>query len=147
MRRFKTILLATTLVTPLVAVPALAQEAGASDDDGEIVVTARRQSESLQDVPASVSVLTAATIERTGANSADDFAQLTPGVTIVTGTAEAGETSSPGRASVGVIRGMGPPARVAEGLSHPWGRRGRAPCRDDDHVRGDTPLRLLTNSD
>ena len=92
MRRFKTILLATTLVTPFAAAPALAQEAGASEEEGEIVVTARRQSESLQDVPASVSVLTATTIERTGANSADDFAQLTPGVTIVTGTAEAGDT-------------------------------------------------------
>ena len=92
MRRFKTILLATTLVTPFATAPALAQDAGAAEDEGEIVVTARRTSESLQDVPASVSVLTAATIERTGATSADDFAQLTPGVTIVTGTAEAGDT-------------------------------------------------------
>ena len=60
-------------------------------DDG-IIVTARRQNERLQDVPASVSVLTAVALERTGATKAQDFVQLTPGVTIVTGTAEAGDT-------------------------------------------------------
>ncbi|MDP3676843.1 MAG: TonB-dependent receptor [Novosphingobium sp.] len=69
-----------------------AAEATASEDDSAIIVTARRQQERLQDVPASVAVLTATTLERTGANSAADFAQLTPGVTIVTGTAEAGDT-------------------------------------------------------
>jgi len=77
------------------AAPALAQDAqpGASDDEGgEIIVTARRQNERLQDVPASVAVITAAALEATGANKAEDFAQLTPGVTIVTGTAEAGDT-------------------------------------------------------
>lgn len=58
----------------------------------EVVVTARRQSESLQDVPASVSVITAGSLERSGATVAEDFIQLTPGVTIVTGTAEAGDT-------------------------------------------------------
>lgn len=92
MRPFKTVLLATTICAPFVAAPALAQEQAGADSGEEIVVTARRQSEPLQDVPASVSVLTAAAIERTGATSADDFAQLTPGVTIVTGTAEAGDT-------------------------------------------------------
>jgi iron complex outermembrane recepter protein len=81
---------------PLIATPAHAQTAndqGASEtDEGAIIVTARRQNERLQDVPASVSVLTAATLERTGAAKAEDFVQLTPGVTIVTGTAEAGDT-------------------------------------------------------
>ena len=76
------------------AQPAFAQsaESAATEDDGAIIVTARRQEERLQDVPASVAVLTATTLERTGANNAADFAQLTPGVTIVTGTAEAGDT-------------------------------------------------------
>ena len=58
----------------------------------EIVVTARRQSESLRDVPASVSVLTSDALEKTGAQLAEDFVQLTPGVTIVTGTAEVGDS-------------------------------------------------------
>ena len=60
--------------------------------NGAIIVTARRQNERLQDVPASVTVLTASALEKTGATTADDFVQLTPGVTIVTGTAEAGDT-------------------------------------------------------
>ena len=92
MRTFKSALLAATICTPFAAAPALAQDRPGIEEPDEIVVTARRQSETLQDVPASVSVLTATTIERTGATSADDFAQLTPGVTIVTGTAEAGDT-------------------------------------------------------
>ncbi len=64
----------------------------AENDEEAIIVTARRQSERLVDVPASVSVLTADTLATTGANNAQGFAQLTAGVTIVTGTAEAGDT-------------------------------------------------------
>jgi iron complex outermembrane recepter protein len=76
-----------------VSAPALAQATAAADaDDGEILVTARRNTERLIDVPASVSVLTAETLARTGVVRAQDFLQLTPGVTIVTGTAEAGDT-------------------------------------------------------
>ncbi|MCB2046875.1 MAG: TonB-dependent receptor [Novosphingobium sp.] len=68
-----------------------AAEAELSDGDA-IIVTARRQSERLQDVPASVAVITADALSKTGAESAEDFVALTPGVTIVTGTAEAGDT-------------------------------------------------------
>lgn len=79
-----------------IAVPAFAQDAAQAvepESEGDaIIVTARRQNERLQDVPASIAVLTAAALQNTGANKADDFAQLTPGVTIVTGTAEAGDT-------------------------------------------------------
>ncbi len=96
MRAFKTLLLATIAASPFATTSAFAQEgpqtAQGPADENTIIVTARRQSERLQDVPASVSVLTASTLEKTGADSADDFAQLTPGVTIVTGTAEAGDT-------------------------------------------------------
>ncbi|MFN7174231.1 MAG: TonB-dependent receptor plug domain-containing protein, partial [Thermaurantiacus tibetensis] len=67
--------------------------AGAAEGAGEeIIVTARRRDERLADVPASVTVLTADTIRTTGIQTADAFVQLTPGVTIVTGTAEAGDT-------------------------------------------------------
>ena len=61
-------------------------------DNGDIIVTARRQSERLIDVPASISVLTSDTLARTGVTRAEGFVQLIPGVTIVTGTAEAGDT-------------------------------------------------------
>ena len=78
----------------MAATPALAQEtaAEAEADNSSIIVTARRQNERLVEVPASVSVLTADTLAKTGVQNAQDFTQLTPGVTIVTGTAEAGDT-------------------------------------------------------
>ena len=73
--------------------PTLAQTAAAAvADEGEILVTARRDSERLVDVPATVNVLTSETLARTGVIRAQDFLQLTPGVTIVTGSAEAGDT-------------------------------------------------------
>ncbi|WP_234036247.1 TonB-dependent receptor [Porphyrobacter sp. YT40] len=77
--------------------PAAAQQTTAEDPAAEeegqgIIVTARRQSESLADVPAAVTVFGAETLAKTGVQRADDFIQLTPGVTIVTGTAEAGDT-------------------------------------------------------
>jgi iron complex outermembrane recepter protein len=75
--------------------PAAAQEtAGAAEeeDSGEIVVTARRVNEALSDVPASITAFDAEAITRTGVQNASDFAQLTPGVTIVSSTAEAGDT-------------------------------------------------------
>ena len=81
----------------LTSAPALAQstsdDPSVVDDMGDaIIVTARRQNERLQDVPASVAVITADALEKTGADNAEDFVALTPGVTIVTGTAEAGDT-------------------------------------------------------
>ena len=76
--------------------PAIAQDAPAADqaaeEDNAIVVTARRQSESVADVPAAITVFGAEALAKTGVQRADDFIQLTPGVTIVTGTAEAGDT-------------------------------------------------------
>jgi iron complex outermembrane receptor protein len=77
----------------MMATPTFAQDAAEGAEEGEeIIVTARRQDERLQDVPASVTVLTADALSKTGADKAQDFVQLTPGVTIVTGTAEAGDT-------------------------------------------------------
>ncbi|MEO5611303.1 MAG: TonB-dependent receptor [Sphingomicrobium sp.] len=73
--------------------PQPAAEPAVADSDPEaIIVTARRRSELLNDVPASVTVLTADTIEKANVQTAEDFAKLTAGVTIVTGTAEAGDT-------------------------------------------------------
>jgi iron complex outermembrane receptor protein len=77
----------------IVTSPALAQQPGAFEaDEGEILVTARRASERLIDVPATVSVISAETLKATGTFRAQELLQLTPGVTIVSGTAEAGDT-------------------------------------------------------
>lgn len=97
MSRFHSILLSSACGFAIAASPAVAQDAsssaaGANSDADTIIVTARRQNERLQDVPASVAVITADALQRTGAVKAEDFVKLTPGVTIVTGTAEAGDT-------------------------------------------------------
>ncbi|MBT8099298.1 MAG: TonB-dependent receptor, partial [Gammaproteobacteria bacterium] len=57
----------------------------------EVVVTARRRSESLQDVPGTVTALTGDVLEGAGVQRAADFIELTPGVTIVD-AAEVGDT-------------------------------------------------------
>lgn len=50
---------------------------------GEIIVTVRQREETIQDVPGSVAVLSAAAIEASGVERARDFIALTPGVSIV----------------------------------------------------------------
>jgi iron complex outermembrane recepter protein len=92
MRITKSALLASIAVSAMLPTTAFAQDAEDGAEGEEIIVTARRQNERLVDVPASVSVLDADSLAKTGADNAQGFAQLTPGVTIVTGTAEAGDT-------------------------------------------------------
>ncbi|GMN04267.1 TonB-dependent receptor [Erythrobacter sp. MTPC3] len=98
MKYSKTILATgAALGTIASASPAVAQDAppaedAAAEDDNAIIVTARRQSETLAEIPSSITVFTADTLEKTGIERADEFVQLTPGVTIVSGTAEAGDT-------------------------------------------------------
>ena len=67
-------------------------QASENQESNAIIVTARRQDELLAEVPASVTVFTAESLERSGVQQADEFVQLTAGVTIVSGTAEAGDT-------------------------------------------------------
>lgn len=98
MRRLKTALSLSAGFAALVTYnPALAQTTGDqaaddAEDSNVIIVTARRQDELLTEVPASVTVFGADAIDKTGIERADEFVQLTAGVTIITGTAEAGDT-------------------------------------------------------
>jgi iron complex outermembrane receptor protein len=92
MRFTKSALLVSIAASTLVPGIVFAQEAEEGAESEEIIVTARRQNERLVEVPASVSVIDADPLAKTGADNAQGFAQLTPGVTIVTGTAEAGDT-------------------------------------------------------
>ncbi|MEN9931531.1 MAG: hypothetical protein RIS17_104 [Pseudomonadota bacterium] len=93
-RALRSAALLSTVSCLMLASPALSQQTAdtATVDDGEILVTARRSSERLIDVPATVSVITADTLAATGTFRAQEMLQLTPGVTIVSGTAEAGDT-------------------------------------------------------
>lgn len=63
---------------------AASSEAAGADlpDDGEITVTARRRVERAQDVPIALSVVGGETIDRIGATSITQFAQLTPTLVI-----------------------------------------------------------------
>ncbi|MFZ5608272.1 MAG: TonB-dependent receptor [Pseudomonadota bacterium] len=69
--------------------PAAAQDAPLAIE--EIIVTARRRAENLQDVPGTVGALTAHVLENANVQRAEDFIALTPGVTIVD-AAEVGDT-------------------------------------------------------
>ena len=97
--RFVTALrIGTALAALAVAAPALAQDAeqvaAQSNPDelgdagqltettGEIVVTARRRAESLQDVPIAVTAYTGETLERQGAIDITDLSDTTPNVTL-----------------------------------------------------------------
>jgi iron complex outermembrane recepter protein len=82
----KSFLLAATSLAPIaLAVPSIAyaQEAEAESDEGglaEIVVTARRTEETLQDTPVAVSVVTSDQIAAQGLTSIDDFAKQATGI-------------------------------------------------------------------
>lgn len=95
MRFTKTILASSIATIVMPFTPSHAQTpptTDAADKVDEIVVTARRVNEVLSRVPASITAISADTIDKTGIKNAQDFVQLTPGVTIVTGSAEAGDT-------------------------------------------------------
>lgn len=79
-RSYKACLLA---VTALTSVPALAQEAApdaTANDSDVIIVTARKTEETLQEAPTTVSVVTAASIDRLGLDNLTDVAKTVPGL-------------------------------------------------------------------
>lgn len=81
-QKLKPVLCAATALSASWSVPALAQNSGASTASGnDIVVTARRIEERLQDVPISITVLDSATITNNNITSAKDIATYTPGLT------------------------------------------------------------------
>lgn len=77
----------TVMMPALLAMPAAAQDV--TTDDGvagdAIVVTAQRRSESVQNVPISVSALSSEAMERQGVRGITDIARLTPALSFNTG--------------------------------------------------------------
>jgi iron complex outermembrane recepter protein len=71
---------ALSIVTPVLAQAAEATAAGASEGLQEVVVTAQRREESLQDVPISITAFTATELQQSDINYAKDYLQLTPNV-------------------------------------------------------------------
>ena len=103
--RFQTMIRASLFgsaaVVALAAAPALAQDAATAEapagqasaataddaataSEGEIIVTARRRAESLQDVPIAVTAYSAEQLERQGAIDITDIGDTTPNVTLET---------------------------------------------------------------
>ena len=74
--------LAATTAGALTTLPAIAQEESAAGLE-EVVVTARKRAESLQDVPVAVTALTAGMIERGNLNSVVDVAKMAPNVELI----------------------------------------------------------------
>ena len=84
-RKFIQVLAATTALTA--AFPAFAQGAQAdgaeASAENDIIVTARRSDERLQDVPVSVQVVTGDALQKLAITSADELSKLAPGLTLV----------------------------------------------------------------
>lgn len=88
--RYKsTLALGTALVASLTAMPAYAQDGAAeapaveeSADEGEIVVTARRREESMQDVPIAVTAFSGQALENAGAIDLTALSDVTPNTTL-----------------------------------------------------------------
>lgn len=99
MRRITKLLAGAALGMAAVPSVALAQNAPAAESgDEEIVVTARKREERLQDVPISVTALSGDTLENQQVNSVREIAAIAPGLNI--------NTDSVGRAFMS-IRGVG----------------------------------------
>jgi iron complex outermembrane receptor protein len=73
-------LAAATALTPIATAPAHAQTA-AAQDDGAIIVTARRIEENLQDVPISITVFDQGQLDNRNITNAVDLAAYTPSLT------------------------------------------------------------------
>ena len=93
------------IIAASISTEALAAESPDASGGGlqEIVVTAERRSERLQDVPVSVEVFTQEKLEAQAVRGIDDLARLSPGVTFLRNGAY---TTSSGAASDIAIRGI-----------------------------------------
>ena len=101
MRHHRSLALSSALAIAVAGLsPSLAHAAaaGASASSDEIVVTARKRTESLLDVPVAVTAISGDVLEARGINSVKDAAALSPGLTIT--------SDGSGRAFV-AIRGVG----------------------------------------
>lgn len=88
--KLKTLYLSVLMVLPAAGSLTIVNNAYAELE--EIVVTARARSESLQDVPATITAFSENQIENMGVQRAEDFVFMTPGVTFVN-TVEVGDSS------------------------------------------------------
>jgi iron complex outermembrane receptor protein len=84
--RATTALAAPALAAMGFAAPAIAQEATEASAPAEIIVTAQKRSEKLQNVPAAVSVVSGDSLQKLSTNNIEDTQRLVPTLTFVKGT-------------------------------------------------------------
>jgi iron complex outermembrane receptor protein len=109
MRKLIQLLTGAAIIAPaglLLAEPAFAQSTNAEANSstsaglGDIVVTARRREERIQDVPVAISVVTTQTLAQKQISNSYDLAQNTPGLSSMSGAANR-------NAATFFVRGMG----------------------------------------
>lgn len=117
-RRFRTALVAsligTTATSAWAADPAPAADAAAADagDSPDVIVTARRRAENIQDVPISVQAISGETLQRKGTIDLQSLVDQAPGLNATGG--------NPRNFSV-TIRGIGYAPTAADGLDNAIG--------------------------
>lgn len=104
------------LAFPAAAQEAPADEAPASEDKafGEIIVTAQKREENLQDIPISISAISGDQAELQGLNEIKDIAAVSPNVAVLGGTTNSS-------AAVVTIRGIATAADETQGFDSPIG--------------------------
>ncbi|MBH0114257.1 TonB-dependent receptor [Novosphingobium sp. YJ-S2-02] len=105
------------MTVSLLATPALAQEAASTApaaSGNDIVVTARRREESLQDIPVAINVVSQDTIERKGVRDMSSVAAMTPGLQFDTGASPA--DVRPSLRGVALIEGRSNVAMIVDGI-------------------------------
>ncbi|SNT01939.1 TonB-dependent receptor [Sphingopyxis indica] len=96
----RALLVASSLIAALAAAPALAQESTIGTREGEIVVTAQKRVQNVQDVPIAISVVGGEDIQEQGSASLVDYAGYVPGM-------QASNTGTPGQTTI-TLRGVAP---------------------------------------
>lgn len=97
------------------AVPVYAQEAADKDAAfGDIIVTAQKREQNLQDIPLSISAISGDQAELQGLNEVKDIGAVSPNVSVLGGTTNSS-------AAVVTIRGIPTPADETQGYDSPIG--------------------------
>lgn len=92
--------IAASIAAVVAAMPAQAQDAAAVEASGEIVVTAQKRTQNVQDVPISIAVVSGEALQEQGSASLVDYAGYVPGMNVSNG-------GTPGQTTI-TLRGVAP---------------------------------------
>jgi outer membrane receptor protein involved in Fe transport len=92
--------IAASIAAVVAAMPAQAQDAAAVETSGEIVVTAQKRTQNVQDVPISIAVVSGEALQEQGSASLVDYAGYVPGMNV-------SNSGTPGQTTI-TLRGVAP---------------------------------------